>query len=63
MMYASLSRLHQGCLLLSGFAELQKKIASHSEIRCITHYAQQEERTSCATALYDLSIFWRETDP
>ena len=41
LMYAPvMSRLHQGCVLLSGFAELQKK-SHHSEIRCITHHEQE----------------------
>ena len=48
-----------GCLLLSGFAELQKK--SHHTQRSAASSRAARERASCATALYDLSIFWRET--
>ena len=60
--YASMSRLHQGCVLLSGFAPAQKKGAS---LRDPLHHASRAKaarNSSCATALYDLSsIFWRET--
>ena len=54
MMYASVSRLHQGCVLLSGFAP-KKKIAS-LEIRCITPITRklQEQLLVCNSA-YDLS--------
>jgi hypothetical protein len=54
MMHACMSRLHQGCVLLSGFAQLQKKIASFRDP--LHHASRARERTSCATALYDLSI-------
>jgi len=57
VIHACMSRLKQGCLLLSGFAQAgQKKGASHSEIRCITPITRklQEQLLVCNSA-YDLS--------
>ena len=54
MVYASMSRLHQGCVLLSGFAP--KKETSHSERSAASHVTRNKS-ASCATALYDLSFF------
>jgi len=58
MIHACMSRLHQGCVLLSGFAQAKKRIT----LRDPLHHVTRDKSASCATALYDLSIFWRETD-
>jgi hypothetical protein len=56
MMYAPVSRLHQGCVLLSGFAP------ASLEIRCITPITRKlQEQLLLPTALMICRLFWRET--